>query len=37
MPTQWDELPFHLDHIIADQHGGKKVASNLALACYAWM
>ena len=30
-----DELPFHIDHIIAQQHGGKTIAANLALACYA--
>ena len=34
MPEEWDELPFHIDHVIAEQHGGKTVAGNLALACY---
>lgn len=33
---QWaDELHFHVDHIIARQHGGETHAWNLALACYA--
>ena len=28
-------LPCHIDHVIAQQHGGVTAASNLALACYA--
>jgi hypothetical protein len=35
VPQQADALPFHIDHIIAQQHGGESVAGNLALACYA--
>ena len=35
IPQSADELPCHIDHIIAQQHGGDTVASNLALACYA--
>jgi hypothetical protein len=35
MPQIYDEIPFELDHIVAEQHGGKMVASNLALACFA--
>jgi hypothetical protein len=35
MPHQCDELDFEIDHIIAQQHGGKTVARNLALACFA--
>jgi hypothetical protein len=35
MPEAWDALPFHIDHVIAEQHHGKTVGSNLALACYA--
>jgi len=35
VPQQADVLPFHIDHIIAQQHGGETVSSNLALACYA--
>jgi HNH endonuclease len=34
-PQQADALPFHIDHIIARQHGGETAAGNLALACYA--
>jgi hypothetical protein len=26
-------LPFQIDHIVAEQHGGETVTSNLALAC----
>jgi hypothetical protein len=26
-------LPFQIDHILAEQHGGETVAENLALAC----
>jgi hypothetical protein len=26
-------LPFQIDHIIAEQHGGQTVAENLALSC----
>jgi len=26
-------LPFHVDHIVARQHGGQSVLDNLALAC----
>ena len=26
-------LPFQIDHIIAEKHGGRTVAGNLALAC----
>lgn len=35
MPQAYDELPFEIDHIVAVQHGGKTVAGNLALACFA--
>lgn len=35
LPERFDALPFHVDHIIADQHGGKSVPGNLAFACYA--
>ena len=35
MPEEWDVLPFHIDHIIAEQHGGKTIPGNLALACFA--
>jgi 5-methylcytosine-specific restriction endonuclease McrA len=32
-PEAHAELPFHLDHIIALQHGGPTASQNLALAC----
>jgi 5-methylcytosine-specific restriction endonuclease McrA len=35
MPENWDILPFHVDHIVAEQHRGKNVPGNLALACFA--
>jgi predicted restriction endonuclease len=28
---------FHIDHIIAQQHGGTDDPANLALSCYHWM
>ena len=32
--SQFDfPVPFQIDHIIAEKHGGKTVESNLALAC----
>jgi 5-methylcytosine-specific restriction endonuclease McrA len=33
-PIVASELPFHCDHIIAEKHGGKTNAANLAWACY---
>lgn len=33
LPASAYPLPFHIDHIIARQHGGKSVFENLALAC----
>lgn len=36
LTPQWaDDLPCHIDHIIARQHGGETVPGNMALACYA--
>jgi hypothetical protein len=35
LPQIFSSAGFQLDHIIAEQHGGKTVASNLALACLA--
>jgi hypothetical protein len=29
-----EPLPFHIEHIIPRQHGGKDLAENLALACH---
>jgi len=34
-PEEFSSMPFQLDHIIAEQHGGPTAASNLALACFA--
>ncbi len=36
LPQACSTLPFEIDHVIAKKHGGKTVASNLALACYFW-
>lgn len=33
MPQSVFPLPFQIDHIIAEKHGGETAASNLALAC----
>lgn len=35
VPEQYSSAPFQMDHIIAEQHSGPTVPSNLALACYA--
>jgi hypothetical protein len=32
-PESFAEVPFHLDHVIAQQHGGETHLENLALAC----
>jgi hypothetical protein len=32
-PEEFAELPFHIDHVIAQQHGGATTFENLALAC----
>jgi hypothetical protein len=34
MPQEHAFFGFHVDHIISRKHGGKSVASNLALACF---
>jgi hypothetical protein len=34
MPQRFDELLFEMEHIVAEQHGGKSVPRNLALACF---
>ncbi len=36
VPQEFDRLPFEIDHIIAQKHGGATRASNLGLACFAW-
>lgn len=33
LPQQHSALQFHIEHIIARQHGGKEEFENLALAC----
>jgi hypothetical protein len=32
-PEEHSHLPFHLEHVIARQHGGQTVVENLAWAC----
>jgi 5-methylcytosine-specific restriction endonuclease McrA len=27
-------LPYHIDHIIAEKHGGQTISENLCLSCY---
>src|SRR5262249_2642391 len=33
LPQEYSDLPFQVDHIIAEQHGGQTRLNNLALAC----
>jgi hypothetical protein len=33
LPEEADELPFHVEHIIARQHGGTDDLTNLCWAC----
>lgn len=33
LPEAAFPLPFQIDHVLAEKHGGKTVESNLALAC----
>jgi hypothetical protein len=33
IPARLDPLPFQVDHIIAEQHGGRTVVENLAWSC----
>jgi hypothetical protein len=33
MPQGLFPMPFQVDHMIAEKHGGETVVSNLALAC----
>lgn len=33
-PESASELPFHIDHIIAQKHGGQGESENLAWACF---
>jgi hypothetical protein len=34
LPQKATHIPFEIDHIISRKHGGRTVASNLALACW---
>ena len=34
MPVAFSELPFQMDHIIAQKHGGPSSSENLALSCF---
>ena len=33
LPEESDEWPFHIEHIVAKQHGGSDNVDNLCLAC----
>lgn len=33
-PAELAEASFHVDHIIAEQHGGETELNNLAFACF---
>ena len=35
LPQALSSTPFEIDHIIAEQHGGKANPNNLAIACFA--
>src|SRR5215218_8200681 len=35
LPAIYSSTPFEVDHVIAEQHRGKTVPGNLALACFA--
>ena len=34
MPQAFDEVAYEIDHIIAQQHDGPTIASNLCAACF---
>jgi hypothetical protein len=34
LPEEFSSIPMEIDHIVAEQHGGQTVLSNLALACF---
>ncbi len=36
VPQSRDEVPFEIDHIIAESHGGSTKSGNLCLCCFAW-
>lgn len=35
LPEEYTAISMEIDHIVAEQHGGKTIPSNLALACFA--
>jgi hypothetical protein len=35
LPAELASIPFEIDHIVPEQHGGETVLGNLALACFA--
>ena len=35
VPEQFSSIAFEIDHVIAEQHGGATILSNLALSCFA--
>jgi hypothetical protein len=35
LPERYSSAPFEFDHVIAQQHRGRTVASNLAFVCFA--
>jgi 5-methylcytosine-specific restriction endonuclease McrA len=34
LPQKATSVPFEVDHIISRKHGGRTIASNLAIACW---
>ena len=36
MPQRFDESDFEIDHIIAKQHDGPSLATNLCVACFGY-
>jgi HNH endonuclease len=36
LPQSASPLKFHIEHVIARQHGGNTTLGNLALSCPAW-
>jgi hypothetical protein len=34
VPEAYDRLPFQLDHVVAEKHGGTTIEANLAWSCF---
>lgn len=34
LAQQQDAIPFEIDHVIAESHGGRTTSENMALACF---